>query len=458
MQERTRLIVDVSSVLWTCLLVGKDTEFGHEVLFTPELTEEEKEAGKEAKEKKFWVNGAEFGFENVNNHLLSVLEKLDLAPMDIVLVVEGMNTKGMRQLFLPQYKEKRDRPEDSYVEFQKLREMVVKTWTSLGAIAVTQDGVEADDIIGYLCMKLGGKKIVDSNDGDICALISDGSTGTKDVSVWRQSKNQLVTDNPYGPFSCKHVTLYKAIVGDTGDKIPGAKGFGGKTWLDFLCNYDEAAMDVFVELIVTKNLDRLAEDVAEFKPLQKVLDNKDMVYKSWACARLYPEMINTVRKPLQWSPGMVRPASEFRDERLRKWAGQVRLVHAGNFKAATEWMRGLLQESPFISFDIETSANDTAEQWLETAKTKSNESKDAESVDVFGAELASFSLTFGRNMQYTLFFTVAHVETDKIKNITKDQAKSVLEMLPKSKIKAIQNVSFELPIVYNELGPLQEAA
>lgn len=449
---RKRLIVDLSSILWTCLLVGKDVEFGRQVEFI-----EEDADGKKKEPKMFQVNSAKYGYENVVNHFVSVLNRFEIAPMDMILVVEGMHSKTLRQSILPRYKAGRERPDDAYLEFQKLREMIITTFTSLGAIAVTQDGIESDDVITYLCQNLDGIKIVDSNDGDIAFNISDGSVPTQNVTIWKQSKGIEVTENPYGPFPCKFIPLYKALVGDSGDKIPGAKGFGETAWLNFLVNFDDSAMDQITGMIESKKLKDLAEDVDFFKPFQKVIDNADMVWRSYQCGRLYPNLINTVRKPLQWTPGMVKPRHTMEDERLKHWAGQVRLVHAGNYKQAVEWMQGFLNESPFISFDIETSANDTAEQWLETAKTKSNESKDAESVDVFGAELTSFALTFGINMQYTLFFTVDHVETDKVKNITKAQAKAVLELLPKSKVKAIQNVSFELPIIMEQLGPLQEA-
>jgi 5'-3' exonuclease len=444
---RTRLIVDLSSVLWSCLLVGKDTEFGYEVPFTLEGSDVE---------KMVHVNSAQHGYENSVNHFVALLDKAKLVPMDMVLVVEGLHGKLLRQNILPEYKAKRDRPEAAYTEFNKAKELLIQAFTSLGAIAVSQDGIEADDVISYLVMKLEGKKIIDSNDGDLCALISDGSTETKDVSVYKMSKSDFLYENPYGPFTCKHILTYKSIVGDTGDKIPGAKGFGAKTWLDFLCNYDEDALDELLRLITAKKLDELAEDVPTFKPLQKIIDAKDQVFKSYQCAKFYTSMVNSVRKPLNWTPGMVKPVAQCEDPRLKQWAGKQRLIHAANFVEATAWMVEHIAASPFISFDIETSSNDTADQWLLDAKTKSNESKDAESIDVFGAELCSFALTFGCNMQYTFYFTVAHVETAKVKNITKAQAKQVLEMLPKSKVKAIQNVSFELPIVMNELGPLQE--
>ena len=449
-RENPWLIVDSSSIMWSCLLAGKDKEFGKTVSF---------DAGDGKGPKDFHVNSAAYGFDNLVNHFNYVFTTLSLAPMDMLLVIEGLNSKSYRQAIYSGYKAGRDRPDEAYEQFQILRKMVLDTYLGLGAIGISQDGIESDDVIGYLCKTLPGRKIIDSNDGDLYQFISDGSTGTEGVELWKLSKNQLFREeNPAGPFQCRFIPLYKALVGDTSDKLPGAKGFGEKSWLDLLCNYQDGELEVLESYITNRKLGELADDVKDFKPFQKVIDNAEMVYKSYLCARSYTNMVNTARKPLVYMPGMTRPHHEFDDERLKPWAQQVRLVHAGNFKQAIDWMTPLLQESPFISFDIETSSNDTADQWLETAKTKSNESKDAESVDVFGAELCSFSLTFGRNMQYTLFFTVSHVETDKIKNLTKAQAKQVLERLPKSKVKAIQNVSFELPVVMNELGPLQEAA
>ncbi len=57
----TRLLVDVSSVLWMSLLAGKDPEFGREVEFEG---------------KKVHVNGWQFGYECAMGHLTSVLKEL----------------------------------------------------------------------------------------------------------------------------------------------------------------------------------------------------------------------------------------------------------------------------------------------------------------------------------------------------------------------------------------------
>ncbi len=441
MNDRTRIIADVSSLCWTCLLAGKDEEFGQKVEFE----------GKEV-----LVNSWQYGYENLINHFVSVMTQTNTVPMDIILVVEGMNSKLLRQSIFPGYKLSSSRPPQAYEQFGLLRDKLVEVFIAIGSTAVSQDGIESDDVIAYLVTNLAGKKIIDSNDGDLCALISDEFATTHGVTVWKQSKGKIIDENPYGPFPCHHITSYKALVGDASDKLPGAKGFGEKAWLELLCTFGNDGVDLLKDLILKRKIDDLSEDVGSLKALQKVIDNKDMVYKSFDCARLYPEKVNTMRMPLHWNVGMVKPRTPATDERLKHFAGQQRLVSAENFEDAFTWMVSKFSESSFVSYDIETSSNDESDQWLQTAKGKSD--GDDIGVDVFGAELTSFSLTFGSNMQYTFYFPVDHVEEPGVTNITKAQAKQVLEAIPKGMINAIQNVAFELPVIMNELGELKEAA
>jgi hypothetical protein len=194
--------------------------------------------------------------------------------------------------------------------------------------------------------------------------------------------------------------------------------------------------------------------VAQFKPLQKVIDQKQQVMTCYAVAKLYPQKVNSKMMPLTWIVGMTRQYKDINDERLKKWSGQSRIVYKETFDKALPWMKALYAESPFISFDIETSGNDQSDAWMQEAKAKNKDETDNSNVDVFGAELTSFSVTFGNNMQYTLFFTVDHVEEPGKSNITLQQAKQVVQSFPKDKINAIQNVAFELPVIMENLGSL----
>lgn len=434
------MIIDMSSICWSCLLPGEDKEFGYKVEFEG---------------KDFQINSAKYGYENAVNHFVMLLEKLDMTPMNMVMVVEGENSKLWRTSIMETYKGGKGptRPREAYEEFNKLKELLVDTFTSLGGVSVSQPGIESDDVIAYLCHNLDGEKVIDSADRDLCALISDeyGNT-TQGVKQWWFTRNEMLTSNPFGPFPCRHIVTYKSLVGDSGDKIPGCPGFGEKAWLNLLVAFGNEGLDAMLELIQRNQLDELHEDVPQLKVLQKVIDQKDTVIKSYRCAKLYPEKINIARRPLEIRAGMVKPRVKGMDERLAKWAGQTRLAHAGNFDAAVKFMRQHFPTSPFLSFDIETSSCDEGDAWLQAAKGKSD--GDDIGVDVFGAKLAGFSITFGQNMQYTFYFTVDHVEEDGVINITMEQAEFVLDLMPPEKVRAIQNVSFELPVIMENLGEL----
>jgi DNA polymerase I-like protein with 3'-5' exonuclease and polymerase domains/5'-3' exonuclease len=424
-----RLIVDVSSVCWMGLLAGKDEEFGRTVRF---------------EEKDVQVNSAAFGYDNAMSHLLSVMNHWNAVPQDVILVFEGRESKKLRQGILPQYKATRSsRPPEAYDEFNKLTEMLFGAFISLGASAARQDYVEGDDIIAYLAQNLEGERIIVTGDGDLAQLV-DAKSG---IHLWRRDK---LDENPYGPFQHRHINLYKALVGDSSDNIPGAKGFGPKAWLDLLVLFGDEGLDAMEDLIKLNQLHTLVEDVGEMKALQKIIDNAETVKQSYLAAKLYPERINTLRRPLTWSAGMVRPIREIEDERLRKWGGQTRLITADNYDGALQFFKEELLNSPRVAFDIETATPEESDEWLETAKGKSDDGSIG--VDVFGSELVSFSVTFGANNQYTFYVAYQHSEQDGKPNVTREQARDFIVAIPPEKELVIQNVSFELTVCYNEFG------
>lgn len=290
-----RVLVDTSSVCWMALLAGKDKEHGREIY---------------SGDKKVWVNSALYGYENAVNHLAAALRRFNCKPSDMIFVVEGQFSKALRKLMLPQYKETRDsRPQQAYEEFNALKGMLVATFGACGALAVTQDGVEGDDTVAYLAANLEGEKLILSNDGDLAALIGPA------IHLWRRDE---LDQNPCGPFPHRFIPVYKALVGDTSDNIPGARGFGEKAFLNLYVKFGDEGLEAMQGLIERKELDRLVEDLDDFPALQKIIDGAEMVYKSWDAGSLHPEWCNTLRQPFRWTVGT---PDKVDDERLRQWAG-----------------------------------------------------------------------------------------------------------------------------------------
>lgn len=444
-----RLIVDVSSVCWMSVMAGKDKEYGRKISFN----------GKEQH-----INGIEFVHDNAMNHLLTVMGNFRVVPHQMIFVVEGRDSKALRRAIYPGYKGSEDRAPEFYELFNELKNRLVDEFLSVGASACSQDGIEADDVIAYLCQHLDGEKIIVSRDGDLSVLVG-GDT--------HQVRMGEVDENPYGPFPHKYVTVYKALVGDTSDQYKGVHGFGEKAFLDLYVNFDDEGLEVMGDLLEKRQLARLIEDVPSFPKLQKIIDSADDAYVCWNLAKLYPQLVNTMRKPLEWRAGMVKMRSEVADERLHQWAGVVRLVTAENFDKAWDWARGLIAKSPFVALDIETSTPEESDYWLAEAKgvieaAEKAFAEDARNlddgdepiarfkglgVDVFGSELTGLGLTFGDNNQYTLYFSVDHKDTP---NLTSKQVADVIRAIPQEVPTVAHNASFELSVLAQEWGSFPE--
>lgn len=99
----------------------------------------------------------------------------------------------------------------------------------MGFVQVDVPGIEADDVIAFVCSSLfpGTKKLVVSTDRDMLQLVSDT------VVVWSPTKKRLyetkdvVEDTGVLP---ENVPYMKAVCGDGSDNIPGIAGIGPRTF------------------------------------------------------------------------------------------------------------------------------------------------------------------------------------------------------------------------------------
>lgn len=423
-----RLIVDVSSIVKTALHEGKDKEFGCEY---------------EVDGKTVWVNGAQHGYEIAMNMINAVWNRFNLVPMNTILVIEGDFAKNVRKGIYTEYNAVRGPTVPAFhEEFVKARDMLADQILAAGGRTCCQHYIEADDVIAYLAQNLQGERYVMSRDGDMLTLAA-----IPGVFVVRKDE---VNENKYGPFNPKYIPVYKALVGDSSDGYPGAKGFGEKAFLNLLVNWGDDGLAAMEELITGRQLAELAEDVPQLPALQKVIDNAATVYTCYELARFHTEKVNTLRRPIEWRAGMVMP-SKVTDERVKRFCGGVRLVHAGNYEQAVKWALPLIKSSPYVSLDIETSTPEESDDWLRAKKKAVDEDADL-GVDVHGSFLVGMSLTFGLNMQYTLYFTVRHRETETVKNVTSGQVADVVASIPEGTPLQVQNFSFEGPVLLNEWG------
>lgn len=429
-----KILVDTSSVVWAGLLSGKDKEFGYDV------------HGFREDGKPVHVNSHRHGFDSACRFLKERLDQLGAAPKDMIFVVEGQKSKLLRTSISDTYKANRSgsRPPEQYQEFNTCRDRLVQQFRDLGAVSVTQDGLEADDVICYLAKVLPSTVII-STDGDLQQCISD------QAHLLYQSE---FNKNRYGPFPTRYTTLYKALVGDTSDNIKGAFKFGEKAFLDLYVGFGEEGLDSMIELIQQRRLEELHEDVPAMKALQRVIDGRDGVYLSWDLARMYPEKVNTWRSPLRWGAGLVAAESAETHPDLRGWCAQRKIVHAGNYDASMAHAATHVPSAAYVGLDIETTSTEESDEWLESKKRKAATDSDARDlgVDQFGQTLVSMGVTYGDNDQYTLYFTHAHKETSSHTNLTSEQVRAFVDLIPKTTPIVVQNAAFELTVLEREWG------
>lgn len=417
-----KIAFDLSSILWTALRVGKDVD-GQEIIH---------------KDKKVWVNSAAYGYENAINLVVSALKEFDLTPIDCIFAQEGVSSKAPRLAICPKYKANRDdKPVEELKEFHKLKDLFLGVFASLGALTVIQDYAEGDDTLGFLAANTEEDLIIVTNDNDLAALNGKNSFGAE-VGV---RVNGFIGVNKYGDFPHHHITLYKAMVGDTSDGITGIPGFGPKAWEQFVSRFGVAGMDMLVSLINKRSLDDLFADSQQDKFIKKIFDGAADLIRCYKLARIYPEWVNTQLNPLQWKPGMV--AGRVTDERLKPWAASRRLVTTKNWEAFKPWALQQIAKRPWMPLDIETSTPDASDEWLEAQG-------DPDGVDTIGSRLSGMSLTFGVNMHYTVYIAVDHTETEcvpvtDVRDFLADVAKLGTKLV-------IHNTNFEGPVLYNEWG------
>ncbi len=414
-----KAIFDLSSLVWTCLLVGVDKES-----YTVK-----QEDGTEAK-----VNTAAYGYENAISSIVSTLRTLELTPIDCIFVEEGFNSKARRLMISQEYKAKRgQRSREAYKEFADCKTLIEKAMRGVGAIFVKQDNVEADDVIAWLAINSHEPVTIVSNDNDLLALAGTSKHGAKINTCI----GGVFNTNKYGYFEAKHITVYKAMVGDSSDSIPGIKGFGPKAFEKFHVEFRDAGLDEMLRLGELGSLDELALEAEQHPMIGKIYEHRDAFLTSYKLARMYPEWVNTLADPLQWRPGFV---SESKDERLKAFSAQTRVVTETNWPQALAFFSSMVGVTPFFAIDVETTVPDESDDW---------QAANGEQVDVIASTLTSFQISFGPNCQYAYLLSINHIDSDNLQN-WQEKLQQLISLIPKEKLTIAHNAAgFELPVVYN---------
>lgn len=170
------------------------------------------------------VIGAVAGFSNMLFKLLR--EQTDGARPTHFAVIFDSKGKTFRSDIYPAYKANRPPPpEDLIPQFPLVREAT----RAFGALAIEQDGYEADDIIATYTTQAeqkGARVTIISSDKDLMQLVSD------QVCMVDTMKNKTICApqvmEKFGVLPEKVIDI-QALAGDSSDNVPGVPGIGVKT-------------------------------------------------------------------------------------------------------------------------------------------------------------------------------------------------------------------------------------
>lgn len=175
----------------------------------------------------------------ISGFLLSVGHAIKaINPTRLVVVFDGKDGAARRRSIYPDYKANRkvkirlNRSETVDKEDNQLKQLMrlVEYLDVMPVTTIVVDRSEADDVIAYLANDYLAAKdshvFVMSSDKDFMQLVDDR------VHVWSPTKKQLFyTQDVLDAFNIhpKNFALFRSLIGDDSDNIPGVNGLGHAT-------------------------------------------------------------------------------------------------------------------------------------------------------------------------------------------------------------------------------------
>jgi len=193
-------------------------------------------------------------------------------PTKVVVIFDGIGGSNARRNLYPEYKANRNSSRitnhnifsSKDEESESINNQISRLVQYLQCLPVTVisiDGLEADDIIGYLANKFQAheetqKVTIMSADKDFLQLVSDK------VHCYSPTKKKIYTPKDvleeFGVSSSNFLN-YKILMGDTSDNIPGITGLGPKKLIKL---FPELVSNTKVELdeIISTSADKVDEN------------------------------------------------------------------------------------------------------------------------------------------------------------------------------------------------------
>lgn len=151
---------------------------------------------------------------------------LEFKPNECYIVFDGQGGSNTKRLIFPEYKANRlGVSKVQTQDYEKLFDMLKHT----PLITIRMNNIQGDDVIAHIALKnsyQGNKVVIISTDKDFYQLCD------KNIIIHNGIKKITITQNVVKDKYMCHPTnfsIFKVLVGDKSDNIPGIKGLGEKS-------------------------------------------------------------------------------------------------------------------------------------------------------------------------------------------------------------------------------------
>lgn len=219
--------------------------------------------------------------------LRSLKKMIDTFSPEKIIMVFDKGISQWRLKIYPEYKQARrmeNKTEEEQFERLVYINQIKRFQQYIDALPITQirfDGMEADDVIGYIANKYisQGKQsslVIVSTDKDFYQFIPFG------VKIYNGIDNKFITkeyiEEKFG-VSPENYIFFKSMIGDSGDGINGVKGFGesaarsliekGEKIKDVSTLKDKANSFIAEKLAQKKKCEKYQKFVENFKDIER---------------------------------------------------------------------------------------------------------------------------------------------------------------------------------------------
>lgn len=280
----------------------------------------------------------------ISGFLLSIGHAIKaINPTRVVIVFDGKNGTARRKQIFPEYKAHRNfkvrlnRAETVDKQDNQLQQLIRLTeyLTTLPFTLIIQDNTEADDVVAYIVNDhfKESQCFIMSSDKDFLQLISDR------IHVWSPTKKKLYyTEDVVEEFGVQphNFALYKAIIGDPSDNIPGVDGVGAKTLLkrfDIIQNEQKLSLEDFMGFV-----DNLED---KSKTLQVMKSSKDIIERNLQLVQLSESNMSVTNK-LKTQHLLSQPIPRFAKPTFHKMLIEDKMTTS--IKNVDFWLREVVQK------------------------------------------------------------------------------------------------------------------